>query len=296
VACLGLVAFWTMAHGTSVTGVFDAMYPFRIEAGRVMAASNRDSAHLRLWVLVACWVVSGGVVIMGLATRALVTRRLRSAATWGLVATVVFDIVSIALGGSYWNHYLIQLVVPIAVLSGLLVAMRQPAARAVVAAVALAAGIALIVHVAVPRSTTASSVGDAIGVVAGPQDTIVTTWGHADVTLASGLRSPYPYLWSLPARTLDPRLTKLTALLSGPRAPTWFVTWRGVSRWKFHGGGPIAARALAEHYYAVTKVNGHTIYLHRGVRRAVPDLPPHSADLSGSSSTFSTTRPLKEAP
>ncbi len=118
-ACLGVVALWTLAHGTSVAGVFDAMYPFRIEAGRVMAASNRAAADRRMWGLMALWVLSGGAVIMAVTAQALVSRRLRTTAVWGLVASMVFDIVSIALGGSYWNHYLVQLVVPIAVVSGL---------------------------------------------------------------------------------------------------------------------------------------------------------------------------------
>ncbi len=120
----------------------------------------------------------------------------------------------------------------------------------------------------------------------------MTTWGHADVTHASGLSSPYPYLWSLPARTLDPKLTKLDALLSGPNAPTWFVAWTQVSTWGFHGGGAVTSRVLAAHYHSVAQVDGHTVYLHRGVQRAVPDLSP-PGDLAAVSSTLS---PPKELP
>jgi hypothetical protein len=297
-ACLGVVAVWTMAHGTPVAGVFDAMYPFRIEAGRVMAASPRTAADARMWVLVLCWVVSGGAVIMAVTARALLSRRLRSTAVWGLVATVLFDIVSIALGGSYWNHYLIQLVVPISVLSGLLVAAGHPAARRVLTAVAVAAAIAVGVNLALTHSTAGTSMGQAVRDVSNPHDTIVTTWGHADVTRASGLRSPYPYLWSLPARTLDPNLTELDTLLSGPSAPTWFVTWRDESTWGFHGGGVVTARVLADHYKPVARGGGHTIYLHRGVQRAVPRLSLPSTGLSAApgSPTPSRTRLKKESP
>jgi hypothetical protein len=241
-------------------------------------------------------VVCGGAVIMLVATQALTSRRFRTAAVWGLVATVLFDVASIALGGSYWNHYLVQLVVPVAVLSGLLVAARRPAARTVLVAVALAAVTAVGVSVHGPHGTAGTSVGEAVRAVAAPQDTIVTTWGHADVTRASGLSSPYPYLWSLPARTLDPKLTELQTLLAGPRAPTWFVTWRGAGSWVFHGNGPLAARELAEHYNPVAQVNGHTIYLHRGVVRDVPDLSPPSVDLSALSTSHPTTPPTKDLP
>ncbi len=293
--CLAVVSAWTMAHGTSLAGVFEAMYPFRIEAGRVMAASNRTTADARMWALVVGWVVSGGALIMALAARAMLSSRLVGPAVWGLVATVLFDLVSIALGGSYWNHYLIQLVVPTAVLSGLLVAQRQPATRTVVTTVALVAAVALGINLAGAHTTVGTSVGRAIHGVSNPHDTIVTTWGHADVTRASGLSSPYPYLWSLPARTLDPKLTGLDTLLAGTRAPTWFVTWTSVDRWSNHGGGAVTARLLAEHYHPVAAVSGHTIYLHRGVDRAVPLLAPPSTDLSSATRPLSTN-PTKEAP
>jgi hypothetical protein len=296
VACLVVVAVWTAAHGTSLTGVFDAMYPFRVEAERVMAASNRSRADARLSRLAAGWVLSGGAVIMGVTAHALATHRLRRTAVWGLVATVLFDVVSVALGGSYWSHYLIQLVVPIAVLSGLLVAQRQPAARTALVAAAMSAVVALGITIAGVHTTAGTSVGQAIGRVSRPRDTIVTTWGHADITRASGLSSPYPYLWSLPARTLDPNLSQLDALLSGPHAPTWFVTWHHASTWGFHGRGAIAARVLAEHYNPVAQVDGHTIYLHRGVQRAVPDLSPPSTYLSAApaSTDLPSKPPTKE--
>lgn len=296
--CLGVVTVWTMSHGTSVAGVFDAMYPFRVEAGRVMAASNRAAADARLWALVIAWVVSGGAVVMGAATHALRTGRLRGAGVWGLIATVLFDVVSIALGGSYWNHYLIQLVVPIAVLSGLLVANRQPAARTVATAAALAAAVALGVNLTGAHASVGTSVGQAIRQVSSPQDTIVTTWGHADVTRASGLSSPYPYLWSLPARTLDPQLSELDAVLSGPSAPTWFVTWTDVGTWANHGGGAVTARALAVEYKPVARVDGHTVYLHRGVERGAPRLapPPDERSASSSGASVSRDRPAEELP
>lgn len=295
-ACVVAVAVWTMAHGTSVAGVYEAMYPFRIEAGRVLATSNRTTANARLWALVARWLISGGAVIMGVTAQALVSRRLRSTAVWGLIVTALFDAVSIALGGSYWNHYLIQLVVPIAVLSGLLVASRHPAARTVLTATAASAAIALGVNLAGSHNTAGASIGQEVRMVSRSHDTIVTTWGHADLTRASGLDSPYPYLWSLPAHTLDPKLAELSTLLSGPRAPTWFVTWRGVSSWGFHGGGAVAARVLDEHYNPVAQVDGHTIYLHRGVERSVPELSPRSGDLSASSPNNARERTTKELP
>jgi hypothetical protein len=84
--------------------------------------------------------------------------------------------------------------------------------------------------------------------------------------------------------------------VAGSRAPTWFVTWRGVSSWGFHSGGPVAARVLAEHYRPVAQVDGHTIYLHRGVERAVPDLAAPSTELSASGATSTGQPSIKELP
>lgn len=282
VLCLAVVAAWTLLHGTSLTGVFDAMYPFRVEAGRVMAASNRQRANARLWLLLGSWLLSGGAVIMAAITWALVSRRLHGAASWGLVATLVFDIVSISLGGNYWHHYLIQLVGPISIVAGVLVARRQPGIRSVLAVAVVAAAVAWVA--VVPRgaaSSVGSTLGHAVAAAASPSDTIITIYGNADVTQTSGLASPYPYLWYLPAKTLDPQQHTLDAVLRGPSAPTWFVTWTKVASW-----GSVSAttsRLIARHYHPVAHLRGHTVYLHNGVVRPVPGLSPTGPSTSTTS-------------
>lgn len=266
--CLGVVAVWTLLHGTSLTGVFDAMYPFRVEAGRVMAASNRQHANARLWVLLGSWLLSGGAIIMGAVTWALVSRRLHGAASWGLVATLVFDVASILLGGSYWHHYLIELVVPISIVAGVLVARRQPGTRAVLVLAAVVAALAWSTALPASRTSVGHTLGHAVARVARPHDTIVTLYGHADVTHSSGLPSPYPYLWSLPARTLDPAQHALDSVLRGPSAPTWFVAWTPVSSWQNETS--TTSRLIARHYHPVARLDEHTVYLRNGVSRAAP--------------------------
>ena len=56
-------------------------------------------------------------------------------------------------------------------------------------------------------------------------------YGNADVQQASGMTSPYPQLWTLPMRTLDPHLSDLTTVLNGRHAPTWVVTWSNLDPW-----------------------------------------------------------------
>ena len=72
-------------------------------------------------------------------------------------------------------------------------------------------------------ATLATYRGEAVGEVAHPDDTILVLYGAPEVVRASGLDSPYPYLWSLPIRTLDPELAQMLATMRGPDAPVWIV-------------------------------------------------------------------------
>ncbi|MDQ6642476.1 MAG: hypothetical protein M3Y66_08280, partial [Actinomycetota bacterium] len=89
---------------------------------------------------------------------------------------------------------------------------------------------------------------------------------------ASGLRSPYPYLWWLPTRTLDPQLQVLDRVLGGPSAPTWLVVrTTDVSAWG--RGGARTKRLVDARYHVAAFLVGHTIYLRDGVARPAPVLP-----------------------
>ena len=83
-----------------------------------------------------------------------------------------------------------------------------------------------------PREYT---VGRDIGLHSEAGETLTVYGGRADIQWASGLDSPYPYLWSLPMRTLDPRLEELHELLSGEDAPTWFVEAVELDAWSTDG-------------------------------------------------------------
>ena len=62
--------------------------------------------------------------------------------------------------------------------------------------------------------------------------------------------SPYDQLWSLPMRTLDPDLRRLTALVDGPDRPTWLVEWVDFEAWTPEAGARLeaAVRALDPHW------------------------------------------------
>jgi hypothetical protein len=99
---------------------------------------------------------------------------------------------------------------------------------------------------------------------------------HANVVEDSGLKPGYPYAWSLPVRTLDPRLDLLTSTLTGPEAPTWVVRWDASYSWGLDPDHRVAS-ALRAHYRSVARICGHAVWLHDGDTRQLAPTPPAGA-------------------
>ncbi len=96
-------------------------------------------------------------------------------------------------------------------------------------------------------------------------------YGQPNVVRNAEMTSPYPYLWSLPVRTLDPKLREFTAVLDGPERPTWFVDWSGLESW---GVDPSRLRVvLREHYRNVGDLCGRTIWLRQDASRRLVAMP-----------------------
>ena len=109
---LGVVSVWTLLNGTSLGGVYDAMFPFRFQAGKVLASAANHGSRARLPGLLLSWLVCGGALLMVMVAWALTKRRLTGTIVWALVVTMAYETVSVMVGGSYWSHYLVQFVVP----------------------------------------------------------------------------------------------------------------------------------------------------------------------------------------
>ena len=188
-----------------------------------------------------------------------------------------YDVVSIVAGGSYWEHYLVELIVPTALAAGLLAAsasrrLLRPVLALMVVSSVLAWGASL--FASVPAS--GQVIGDSLRQVSAPEDTIVSALGDADMVQAAGLSSPYEYLWSLPARTLDPRGTQLVDVLADPDAPTWVVVRGPQTAALLDGYG--AGRVLEQRYHVVAHLCGRAVYLRDGVDRPQPVPPTAAAD------------------
>lgn len=259
------VALMSSLHGTPLGGALLAIYPFRLEAGHVMAGAGRQYASPRLVILLLAFAVSGLAVLFVVVARGAFRRRLQDAASSGLMATAAFGAVSVAAGGNYWTHYLVEPIAPIAMLSGILVARNQRLVRLVISTIAVVSVASLAIWLAIRPPSEATEIARSIARSADPDDTIVVAYGHADLVHGSGLRSPYRYLWSLPIRTLDSDLKELNRVLTGPDAPTWFVAWGRVKSWGINSAS--VENTLRRDFRKVDRICGHTIYLHNSATR-----------------------------
>jgi len=283
---LVLVGVWTVLHGTSLAGVFDATYPFRLRAAAVLATlRDQGQAHRADLLLHAC-LGSGVLLVVAVFLWTVLRRRAGAPVVWGVSVALAWACASIVLSGGFWDHYLVELVVPVAMAGGLLVGTLDPGtlglrpspwrpALVPVAAVGLVIVVAL-THWAGGLSTRMSDrgagVGAAIAAVASRRDTVVSAVGDAETVQTSGLRSPYPYLWTLPAQVDDPRLARLAGLLEGPAAPTWLVPW---DRPSFSPSSQERLDAVvASRYRAVGVVCGHPVLLRDGIDRPSPPPEP----------------------
>jgi hypothetical protein len=283
-AAFAVVAAWTVVHGTSLIGVYDAIYPFRVRAARVIASSTSQAAEGRFTLLAQAWALSAVPLLVLAFAWMMVRHRLRGPVVWGLTAAIAFSVASILMGGSYWLHYLVEMIPAVAIVAGILAGALPRPGRLLMSLVATAGAVAWATAlVAVPPSGT--SIGTAIRSSAHAADTIVSAFGDADLVESSRLTSPYPYLWSLPSRTLDPGMNTLRATVTGPTPPTWFVV-RGpgtFERLRVAHVQPV----LDRDYRPWGKECGRTIYLRRGVTRP-PVRLAHGCP--SASSALATTR------
>lgn len=272
---------WAERHG-GVDELAYAMYGFRADASSVMAGWSWDAPLHRLGVLALMGLLSGLVLLV---VHLALTQRRRLVAlsplAWAIAATAAFELVAMLAGGNYWSHYLIALIPMVALAAGLSAQSGVPRWRwtrglVVVAALATALVSPVVVLLVHHAASTPYTIGRWVGDSADPDDTLVVLHTHPNVVNAADLRPGYPYSWSLPVRTLDPKLSLLLETLTGPDAPTWVVRWDPDYYWGLDPTGRVDA-ALAAHYRSVGPVCGHPVWLLNGVDRKLASLPSNSA-------------------
>jgi hypothetical protein len=240
---------------------------FRAQAAGVISASATQSTDRRAVGVMLAFLASGAApllvtaVVPGRRRRESTRVRRSGAGQLPLIAAAVmmWEVLGVAAGGSYWLHYLLG-TVPGLVLVVATAARIQPQRLPSIAKVLVYAGIMAVLAVA---SMLAGSRGPDTGAAvsaylrahSGDGDTAVVAFGDPAILRAAHLSSPYPQLWSLPVRVRDPQLRALTGVLAGSRRPTWVgVDGAGLATW---GVDATAAQPVLDHEYRLVHVDGN---------------------------------------
>jgi hypothetical protein len=285
---VGATMLWATTRGPGLTVLWYTLYGFRADAADVIAMHRLTADEHRLSHLALVSVASGLVpLLLGYLWGARRRVRTGDAATVAVLALLAVEITGVALGGSYWAHYLIALVPAAALAASCMPALLsgRPAWPRTLLAVVVVSAVAATLTTALGPSRLARASGSIAARGADPAvavwlgradrrgDTGLVAYGQANILEAAGLApAAYPYLWSLELRTEDPQLSRLVGVLSGPRAPTWVVEWMHWNTWGLDHRGALRT-AVADNYRRAATVCGARIYLHEGVRRALPAVP-----------------------
>lgn len=270
---------WAQSAAVDLDALWYAVASFREDASRVLASQPSSAPLTRAGVLALAALGAGLVLVVGgFVVHAPGEWSDDPSLTSAVAAMLAADTAALVVSGSYWRDYLYALV-PSTALAAALLARRRPsrrgsAMRGVVAFAAVSALVSLAgwgcLQVSGIQPYPARDTAAALQVVAEPDDTITVFGGRADIPLGSGLSAPYPYLWSLPMRTLDPDLAELRALVEGPDRPTWLVEWVDFEAWTPQAGADLES-AVEEHYVLAGLACGERpIWLERGVERPAP--------------------------
>jgi len=259
--------------------VWFQMFGYRIEASAVVGGSRDVARLMELGTL----AVQTGVVLLVLCfllgQRRVGPRHNRFPTSLAVLAMFVSASAGMVLGAAWYEDYLLQLVPALILGAALLAPEPSWSGTGMKIGVALAACTAIfatysgVAGGALGKPTKPVAVGRWLAADAAPQDTAVVLWGKANLLQAAGMNSPYPYLWSLLTRTLDPDLDLLLTTMRGPDAPTWIVEYYDINSWGLDASGALEA-VIAKRYKYVGKPCGVDVYLLRSDTRTLPPTGP----------------------
>jgi hypothetical protein len=269
-----LVAGWALLAHVPDGAMSYALIRFRIEGLRTLSGASGGLTG-RLGELLVPLLASGLPVALAWLVPGLRTLGGRPALRVAVVAWALAGLLGVLGGGSYWSHYLIELVPVAAVGAAIALSWARPwALRATAGALAvLVAGGAVLGAGALQPYAGAEvrsrTVGEAVHAAARTGDTVWVRWAQANVLYYAGLPSPYPYAWSLMLETVPSAQARVRAMLRSSRRPTWIVAWEQDTSYGLDRGGGIA-RLIAREYRPAGTLCGHTVLLERGKHRTLP--------------------------
>lgn len=265
IATLAIVVGAAAIRGTSPAELWDAVVTFRFQAWGVIDASTPERTPGRMIHVGLAFLACGAAPILATTLWTPLSRRIRGRLDPNVlhlvapaVITAVWEVVAAALGGSYWLHYLIGLVPGLLLLTALAGPAVKPRSllTGFVALAVVVNGFGWTYRQADPMLQLHDErVAGYLHRHARPSDGVVVAFGHPNIVLASGLHSPYPDVWLLPARVHDPDLKRFRQVISGPSAPQWVVIAAdSLDDWGRQGR---AAQRYADRRYVHRRTFGH---------------------------------------
>jgi 4-amino-4-deoxy-L-arabinose transferase-like glycosyltransferase len=255
---------WAWATHVRAGAVYYALFGFRADAAASLVQHHPLTKALGL-ALPA--LTSGLAVALVFSAAWLARRRERSLVRVVVAAWLLAGAVGILLGGSYWRHYLIELVPGSVAAAAALFANHRRIGSLVAVSVVVPAALMAIVGAAGPnvnlKQQDSVIVGHYVRARALPGQTFHVIYAHVNVIYYSGMRDPFPYNWSLMMRSVPHVQDRLRRLLASPSRPTWVVDWQTTRGFGLDRTGA-TKRALARYYRPVTTVCGHPLLLARG--------------------------------
>lgn len=267
---VALVVAWALAVDVRLKTLWYTSVSFRSDANRVIAGQEAEGATSRIGVLALVFVGTGMLLLLVcFLVRMPTLLRHDAVPVVAITAMLGTDLLGVAVSGSYWTPYLFVLIPGLVLALGSLVVHDHldlarhrvtPAAVAFVVASSVVALVGWTGAWVVGRVPVEVRTGEAIAAAARPGDRVLVYGGRADIQWASRARSPYPHLWSLPMRTLDPGLVDLGAVLTGNDPPTWFIEATFINTWSELGTRPIERSLIHKYQFISTACGRYRIY------------------------------------
>jgi 4-amino-4-deoxy-L-arabinose transferase-like glycosyltransferase len=276
------LAAWALAVHASAHQLWYAIVGFRIDATHALTHGHAEN---RLDRLAHPALASGLAVALVLSVAGIAPLRTRRGVRPALLAWLIAGVAGVTLGGSYWPHYVIQLM-PVAAVGAAALLSRRLAPGAIgLCAIAIPALVATLGVAVKDQGDSyqhdAVTVGRYVHLRAGPGQTAYVQYARVNALYYTGLRSPFPYHWSLMLQAIPHMGEKVRAMLRSAERPTWIIAWDRADSFGLGGGGA-TARLLHQHYRPVARVCGQPILLERGARAKPPPPMTGSCEISRS--------------
>jgi 4-amino-4-deoxy-L-arabinose transferase-like glycosyltransferase len=257
-------------HG-AVTGFHDwwfAVADYRLSVESVATGSVSERFSLFRDSLRTAGPVVGVLVALAVPGVWLALRRRETSL---LAIWLALSLTGFALGGLFHGHYYVGPLTPLCALAALTLAAVPPR-------LALVLGVAVLIlpaYKAWPsytadgtrerslasssdsRIVTDGAVGRYLHAHTGPGDRVYALYADAGLYLASGRRSPYPYLWFLGVAHIPGALQRLRDTLAGPGAPRYIAVYQQPGTIDKQGE---IGRILKRRYRQVATIQGVPIW------------------------------------